>query len=163
MAAVLLFIMALVVVPWSYSTWMQRTGSGSYGPGIAVTGSPSMSGAQVDKVLCQAQSPACRTGYTLYSYGAQYGIGKGRTGQAYALPTKDKHLNTLSLDNIDSYIERFAYYVNEGYADASFWMTRVGCGLAGYTDEDIAPLFDAYFTADAPISWPEDWRKFLEL
>src|SRR5436305_15329379 len=73
-AAVLLFIMALVVVPWSYSTWMQRTGSGSYGPGIAVTGSPSMSGAQVDKVLCQDQSPDCGTGYTMYSYVAQYGI-----------------------------------------------------------------------------------------
>ena len=73
-AAVLLFIMALVVVPWSYSTWMTRTGSGSYGPGIAVTGSPSMSAAQVDKVLCQANSPACGTGYTLYSYGTQYGI-----------------------------------------------------------------------------------------
>src|SRR2546430_14819406 len=72
--AALLAILAIPILMWSYSHWMTTTGSGSYGPGIAVTGSPSISASQVDTILCKNNSPACGTGYTLYTYGTQYGI-----------------------------------------------------------------------------------------
>src|SRR2546429_2223106 len=70
----ILGVLAIPIVMRSYNHWMTVTGQGSYGPTIAVNGSPSISAAQVDKVLCDNKSPACGTGYTLYSYGTQYGI-----------------------------------------------------------------------------------------
>jgi hypothetical protein len=94
-------------------------------------------------------------------YGAQYGVGKGRTGRAYALPTKDEELNTLSHEIIQDFVDRFINYV-EINSHLKFWMTRVGCGLAGYKDEDIAPLFQWVAQQGYDISWPEEWRKYLE-
>lgn len=94
-------------------------------------------------------------------FGAQYGVGKGRTGQAYALPTKDEELNTLSLDSIAGYINRFDDYA-ELHPELNFWMTRVGCGLAGHRDEDIAPMFDLATVYLPNISWPENWSIYFQ-
>jgi hypothetical protein len=96
-------------------------------------------------------------------FGAQYGVGRGITGNAYAIPTKDEDFNVRSLSDIASSVERFAYYVHEDYKpDHSFWMTRIGCGLAGYDDSQIAPLFAEYFRGDEPVSWPIEWKRYLE-
>jgi hypothetical protein len=87
-------------------------------------------------------------------YGARWGKGEGLYGRCYALPTKDRWIRTLPLDIIRVHVERFI-----GYAtvcdDLTFAVTRIGCGLAGYTDADIAPMF-----ADAPdnCDLPESWR-----
>jgi len=67
-------VMAIPILLWSYNHWMTVTGSGTYSPTTAITGSPSISASEVDKVLCSNGSPACGTGYTLYTYGSQYGI-----------------------------------------------------------------------------------------
>ena len=72
--AAILGVLCIPIMLWSYGHWMQTTGQGTYGPSIAVTGSPSISASQVDTILCKNNSPACGTGYTLYSYGTQYGI-----------------------------------------------------------------------------------------
>lgn len=87
-------------------------------------------------------------------YGAVYGVGVGRTGNAYAIPTKDENLKTLPLLVIFTHIEYFKLYARKN-PDLTFEVTRVGCGLAGYTDADIAPLFK-----DAPENCilPEGWR-----
>jgi hypothetical protein len=96
-------------------------------------------------------------------FGAKYGVGYGITGNAYAIPTKDTDFSVLPIDTISGYVERFAYFVTEGYRpDHSFWMTRVGCGLAGYEDKDIAPLFAEHFRGDEPINWPIEWKPYLE-
>lgn len=86
--------------------------------------------------------------------GAQYGIGEGPTGHAYAIPTKDEALRTRPLELINRSVERFLEYAR-AHPELSFRVTRVGCGLAGYQDKDIAPMF-----ADAPenCDLPDGWR-----
>lgn len=91
-------------------------------------------------------------------YKAKYGVGKGRTGDSYAIPTKDKHLDTLSLYQIRGHVRRFLNYAlfHEGL---TFTVTRVGCGLAGYKDEDIAPMFRK---APPNCKLPPEWVKILQ-
>lgn len=73
-------------------------------------------------------------------YGAKYGEGIGRTGNAYAIPTKDKNIETLSLAKIEKYVGLFLDHARNNPDDV-FLVTRIGCGLAGYRDDQIAPLF----------------------
>lgn len=88
------------------------------------------------------------------NHGAQLGVGEGRTGQAYALPTKDYNIRTLPLEHISRYVDRFLLYAS-GHPDLHFRVTRVGCGLAGYKDADIAPMFKG---APTNCSLPDGWR-----
>lgn len=90
-------------------------------------------------------------------FGAQHGVGAGRTGNAYALPTIDRYGDRLSVAQIAANVAAFLEYARKHPAD-SFWVTRVGCGIAGNSDKDIAPLF-----ADAPsnCSLPDAWRVTL--
>lgn len=74
-------------------------------------------------------------------YGASRGVGEGRTGNAYAIPTmKRPGMQTLSLDEVAAAIDRFLTYAVKNPDDA-FLITRIGCGIAGFTDDEIAPLF----------------------
>lgn len=73
-------------------------------------------------------------------FGAHYGQPEGSQGQSYAIPTKDKNLNTLSLDEIEKYVVRFLEFAIHR-PELTFYVTEIGCGLAGYTPRDIAPCF----------------------
>lgn len=73
-------------------------------------------------------------------WGAVYGEAIGRTGDAYAIPTKDQNLNVLDLDDIELFIHDFVRYAKKN-PDLTFKVTNVGCGLAGYKPEQIAPMF----------------------
>lgn len=73
-------------------------------------------------------------------HGAEYGVGIGRTGNAYAIPTKDKHLQSLSLGEIERHVIYFINYAWD-HPDLAFNVTAIGCGLAGYKPEQIAPFF----------------------
>lgn len=88
-------------------------------------------------------------------YGAEYGVGEGRTGFAYAIPTKDHQLRSRSLGNIELSVERFIKYAKE-HPELEFLVTRVGCGLAGYVDDEIAPMF-ASAPANCELSF--GWRR----
>lgn len=72
-------------------------------------------------------------------YGAVYGNGVGIQGNTYAIPTKDKSLKVLPIAIIQAYVRAFIAYTKKH--DDKFFITRIGCGLAGYSDSDIAPLF----------------------
>lgn len=72
--------------------------------------------------------------------GARYGVGEGRTGNAYAIPTKDSALRTLALDDIAIYVRRFVQYAKL-HSEILFQVTPIGCGLAGYSPAEIAPIF----------------------
>jgi len=87
-------------------------------------------------------------------HGAVYGLGKGPQGNSYAIPTKDFQLKTLPLEQIKAYVTEFLFYARLR-PDLTFEVTRIGCGLAGYKDEDISPMFQ-----DAPENCilPESWR-----
>lgn len=82
-------------------------------------------------------------GAALYAYtnkGAIYGIGNGPMGQSYAIPTKDEYLKPLALHRINIYVQMFLEYARM-HSELEFQVTPIGCGLAGYTPEQIAPMF----------------------
>jgi hypothetical protein len=91
-------------------------------------------------------------------YGARYGVGVGMSRRTYAIPTKDYDIKTLPVDQIKPYIERFVKFTNE-HAGVKFFITRVGCGLAGHKDSEIAPLFRG---CSANCSFPEQWEIYLK-
>lgn len=74
-------------------------------------------------------------------HGAVRGVGVGRTGNAYAIPTKDSQLRSLPLSDIKSFVERFMEYARD-HLELQFYVTRIGCGLAGYTESEIRPMFE---------------------
>jgi hypothetical protein len=75
-------------------------------------------------------------------HGAELGVGRGLTGNAYALPTKDENLKVIPLEVIEAFIDEFLAFAEEN-DDLTFAITRVGCGLAGYDWEtQIKPLFN---------------------
>jgi len=98
---------------------------------------------------------AARTAYMWY--GAKKGIGEGRTGQCYALPTVGYGLRRMQLDMVEHYCGRFIDFAKTK-PELEFYVTRVGCGLAGFKDELIAPFFK-----DAPKNCIFDtfWQPWL--
>ena len=76
---------------------------------------------------------AART--ALEKFGAVWGKGVGLQGRCYAIPTMDGSVEKIT-PYVDGFI-RFAY----GHPEFEFLVTRIGCGIAGYTDAQIAPLF----------------------
>lgn len=91
-------------------------------------------------------------------HGAVYGVGVGRTGNSYAIPTKDESIQTLPLERIEVYVSDFLDYARAN-PSLTFEVTRVGCGLAGYSDADIAPMF---YEAPGNCNLPDGWRPALE-
>lgn len=92
-------------------------------------------------------------------YGAAWGISEGPTGQSYAIPTIDGHtMQPVRLKTIRNAVTRFVDYSKQ-FPELTFFVTRIGCGIAGYMDADVAPMF-----VDAPpnCSMPEPWRDFLD-
>jgi len=88
-------------------------------------------------------------------WGALYGQGVGLQGSSYAIPTKDERLRTLPLDTIQDYVEEFKRFA-WSRPDLTFNVTRIGCGLAGYTDSDIGPMFKG---SPDNVVLPEGWRE----
>ena len=69
-------------------------------------------------------------------FGAVWGQGVGLQGQSYAIPTMQGGVETIK-----PYVDEFINLARE-WDQTTFWVTRIGCGIAGFTDEEIAPLFD---------------------
>lgn len=91
------------------------------------------------------------------SFGAVYGKGFGLSGQTFAIPTKDWNVETLPLEEIKFYIDRFWYFVQK-YENYYFLITKIGCGLAGYSISEIAPLF-ADFIFFKNVSLPKEFME----
>lgn len=68
-------------------------------------------------------------------FGAVWGVGVGLTGQSYAIPTMQG-----GVESIKPYVDQFIEFA-KSRTDLKFLVTRIGCGIAGFKDEDIAPLF----------------------
>lgn len=91
-------------------------------------------------------------------HGARPGIGEGMSGRSYGIPTKGKDLRfSLSLAKIRDYVERFLRHATEHSYD-TFYVTAVGTGLAGFSHEQIAPMFQ---TAPSNCLFPIEWKQFL--
>ncbi len=77
----------------------------------------------------------------LDKYGAIWGQGEGRQGNSYALPTKRNTSESLTLDEVKGHVAKFISYATD-HPDEKFFVTAVGCGLAGFAVDDIAPMFE---------------------
>jgi hypothetical protein len=73
-------------------------------------------------------------------FGAVWGKGIGLYGQSYAIPTKDRKIETLKLSVIKIYVRDFLIFADNN-PKYTFLVTQIGCGLAGYKPEQIAPFF----------------------
>lgn len=73
-------------------------------------------------------------------FGATYGRCHGMDNSSYGIPTKDSNLSVLSLERIKKYVDNFIIDTKTN-PDYTFYVTAIGTGLAGYTPEQIAPLF----------------------
>lgn len=78
--------------------------------------------------------------HAFFFQGAVYGVGVGHRGNSYAIPTKDENIRSMPLKEIKGYVDEFIKYASE-HPDLQFKVTQIGCGLAGYTAGDIAPMF----------------------
>ena len=68
-------------------------------------------------------------------FGAVMGCGVGLRGQSYAIPTMQGGVETIK-----PYVDDFISFA-KSRPDLFFYVTRIGCGIAGFRDKDIAPLF----------------------
>lgn len=91
-------------------------------------------------------------------HGAIYGNGWGRQGNSFAIPTKDYNLKALPLEAIRIHVRGFLQYAKKN-KQLRFEVTRIGCGYAGYRDEQIAPLFKG---APDNCELPAGWRDYIE-
>ena len=78
--------------------------------------------------------------YAVRYHKAVRGIGEGIQGSSYSIPTKDESINTLPLYRISEYVDDFLAFAKD-HPELHFNITAIGCGLAGYSPEDIAPMF----------------------
>lgn len=94
--------------------------------------------------------------HKLKEFGAEWGVGVGMTGQCYAIPTMDG-----SIDIIRKHVDDFTAYA-KAHPELTFLVTRIGCGIAGWHDSEIAPLFKEASALDN-VTLPEEFRNALGL
>lgn len=88
-------------------------------------------------------------------FGAVIGNGDGIQGQSYAIPTMQG-----GVDTIRPYVDKFIAYARQ-HPDRQFLVTRIGCGIAGFSPDEIAPLFSDARDVEN-ISLPQDFWECLE-
>jgi hypothetical protein len=89
--------------------------------------------------------------YVAYrKFGAVMGQGVGLQGQSYAIPTMQGGVETIR-----PYVDEFIQFAKQ-HPELTFLVTRIGCGIAGFTDEEISPLFEAAHGVEN-IVLPPNW------
>ena len=88
-------------------------------------------------------------------FGAVWGQGVGMQGQSYAIPTMQGGVETIA-----PYVNEFIEYA-KNHPDKRFLVTEIGCGIAGFTPDEIAPLFKAAVTINN-ITLPSRFWEVLE-
>ncbi len=88
-------------------------------------------------------------------FGAVWGQGVGLQGQCYAIPTMQGGVETIK-----PYVDEFIAFA-EQHPEYKFLVTRIGCGIAGFADEEIAPLFQEALNVEN-IILPREFVKALQ-
>ena len=88
-------------------------------------------------------------------FGAIWGQGVGLQGQSYAIPTMQGGPETIR-----PYVDQFIDFAKE-HKELFFYVTRIGCGIAGFKDRDIAPLFVDALNIEN-VCLPESFTKIIE-
>lgn len=92
-------------------------------------------------------------------FGAPFGAGMGLMGMSYAIPTKNKQIETIHPIQIRMYVNQFKTFAGFFESEMKFFVTRIGCGLAGYDDSVIAPMFKG---SPENCSFAKEWEKYLD-
>ena len=89
--------------------------------------------------------------YVAYrKFGAIMGQGVGLQGQSYAIPTMQGGVETIK-----PYVDEFIAFAKE-HPELTFLVTRIGCGIAGFSDSEISPLFEKAHNLQN-IVLPQGW------
>lgn len=88
-------------------------------------------------------------------FGAVWGEGVGLHGQSYAIPTMQGGVETIA-----PYVDEFVEFAKH-HAELEFLVTRIGCGIAGFDDSEIAPLFVAAYDVEN-ITLPREFCEIIE-
>jgi hypothetical protein len=88
-------------------------------------------------------------------FGAVWGQGVGLQGQSYAIPTMHG-----GVDEIRPYVDEFIEFARK-HPELTFLVTRIGCGIAGFTDQQIAPLF-VYALEMSNVILPKTFVEILK-
>ena len=91
----------------------------------------------------------------LNNFGAKWGEGVGMTGRCYAIPTMDG-----SIDIIRCHVDDFTEYAR-AHPELTFLVTPIGCGIAGWSADEIAPLFREASRL-VNVTLPKSFWKVLE-
>jgi len=86
-------------------------------------------------------------------FGAEEGVGEGLTGQSYAFPTLTAHFQKVSRTALQASRDRF-YQTAREHPEKEFLLTKVGCGIAGFREDEIQALFT---NPPENVVLPEDW------
>lgn len=87
-------------------------------------------------------------------FGAIMGQGVGQQGQSYAIPTMQGGVVTIK-----PYVDDFIAFA-KAHPELFFYVTRIGCGIAGFDDTEIAPLFTGAISLEN-VCLPESFVKCL--
>ncbi len=87
-------------------------------------------------------------------FGAVWGQGVGLQGQSYAIPTMQGGVETIK-----PYVDEFVDFA-ASHTEYDFLVTRVGCGIAGFTDAEIAPLFEGCRSLEN-VALPQEWWEIF--
>lgn len=90
-------------------------------------------------------------------HGAKWGKSYGHHGDSFAIPTKDEDIGFMPKERVEGYVQGFLAYAR-GHRKLKFKVTAIGCGLAGYKHEDIAPMFRM---APSNCSFDSAWEPWL--
>ena len=100
---------------------------------------------------------------TALSWGAKYGQASGIQGKTYGIPTKDASIRrTLSIEEIKPFVDDFIEWAKYNSGNI-FYVTEIGCGLAGLKPKEIAPLFKEAVNVDNIYLPARFWRKLSNL
>ena len=97
----------------------------------------------------------CAAYAALRLFGAVMGCGVGLRGQSYAIPTMHGGVETIK-----PYVDDFIAFAKE-HPELFFFVTRIGCGIAGFRDKEIAPLFAEALGLEN-VCLPESFVKNLK-
>lgn len=96
---------------------------------------------------------------TALGWGAKWGQAAGIQGKTYGIPTKDKSIRrALRVDEIKPFVDDFIEWVKYHTGNV-FYVTEIGCGLAGHSYKDIAPLFEGCKDLENVKLPAKFWRK----
>jgi hypothetical protein len=90
-------------------------------------------------------------------FGAKMGVGIGLMGQSYGIATKDRNIQTLPLSKISVQVDKFIRF-SATHTGLEFLVTQIGCGLAGYSVKEIAPMFKG--TLPSNIILPQAFYEY---